>query len=106
MSYTIAELDEAIENDEAPWGGSWHEFEYMSTGVGVPGIGTAKVLESKGGGEGSGEERWFVFSVENADGTRIFKRHGWYASFVGSSFDGPTVEVKPVQKTITVWEKL
>lgn len=108
MSYTVKELDEAIEKN------SWYDFhdslwywgEDNVRSVDIPGIGQATLLEDHGGGEGSGEERWFVFKVVDKDGERIFRRNGAYYSFVGSEFDGPTDEVKAEQKLFTVWTKV
>lgn len=75
-------------------------------GADLPGIGWATILEDFGG-EGQGDQYWFVFQVEAEDGsTRIFRRNGWYASYSGGDYDGPTVEVKPVEKVVTVWEEL
>ena len=133
MSYTIGELDEAIENEEDEWGGSWHEFREAVDqthecrrdadgnflrdakgliirdplevpGAEIPGIGQA-VLVDDFGGEGQGDQYWFVFKVTNADGERFFRRNGYYASFHGGDYDGPTDEVVAREKTIKVWVK-
>lgn len=142
MSYTIEQLDTAVEEGvdagDDSWAG-WHELlDGLETtsqwvvvpegtpnahrfsggiwkslvplevpGVAIPGIGQAVLVEDHGGSEGSGEERWFVFEVTDPEGNkRIFRRDGYYASFDGSYFDGPTEEVKPVEKLVTVWEPL
>lgn len=133
MSYTVEELDNAIEDDENEWEGSWHEFReavdrthewrkddagnYARDGEGriiqdpldtpgaeIPGIGQA-VLVDDFGGEGQGDQYWFVFKVTNADGERHFRRNGFYASFHGGDYDGPTDEVVAKEKTIKVWVK-
>lgn len=139
MSYTVDELNTAIEEDtEERWEGNWYGFydraenthEYVKVpegtkgahsfdggktfekylpkaepGVEIPGLGRAHLVEDHGGGEGSGEERWFVFAVTDAGGNvRHFRRNGYYASFVGSNFDGPTEEVRSVEKLVSVWE--
>lgn len=122
MTYTIAELNEAVQDKGFSYlytsyqgqtrqctGGGWHELEealeHSSAKAVLPGIGTATIVESYGGGEGSGEERWFVFKVtDDAGDERTFRRNGYYASFIGSEFDGPTDQVAPAEKTITVWE--
>ena len=136
MSYTIGELDAAIE-DSTDWGGSWHEFlegagrksepikdangkwpvnpetgkkvykwrdlPADEQGAILPGIGRAVVVESFGG-EGQGDELWFVFKVYGEDGTtRLFRRNGWYQSFHGGEYDGPTDEVYEAEKTIKVY---
>lgn len=69
----------------------------------VPGLGTVTLVDSYGG-EGQGDSYWIVFQVDDGETKRVFKRDGWYASHDGSYLDGPTTEVKPVLKTITVWE--
>lgn len=138
MSYTIADLNKAIENEDSPWEGNWHEFreEVDSTqdlievpegtpgamhatwytpprwqkwvpkenpGAKIPGIGQAVIVD-RFGGEGKGDDYWFVFKVTDADGNeRLFRRNGWYASYDGGEYDGPTDEVKPQDKVITVW---
>lgn len=77
------------------------EIEYVE----FPGIGRIEMVESFGG-EGEGDQYWFVFKITDADGNvRFFRRNGWYASFNGGYYDGPTEEVKPAEKTITVWVK-
>lgn len=125
MSYTIKELDEAVQtgwngtythwktNEVTPYHAEgWHslieEIDYRDKSFELPDIGTVTLVESHGGGEGSGEERWIVFKVVSNPGTRIaeerlFRRNGYYASFHGSDFDGPTEEVQPTEKSITVW---
>lgn len=71
----------------------------------IPNIGRAVLVESRGG-EGQGDEYWFVFKIiDSSGGERLFKRLGWYASYDGGHYEGPTVEVRPVEKTITVWEE-
>lgn len=122
MSYTIRELNEAVtegfrysylntrqelvEYDVSGWGELVEALFWTdSANVELDGIGTITGIEDHGGGEGSGEERWFVFKVTDSAGEeRVFRRNGYYASFYGSDFDGPTEEVYPVQKTVTVWE--
>lgn len=120
--YTIKELDAAIENEETPWEGSWYEFEDAASssrqwvddewidqgfrGVDIPGIGRAELLEQYGG-EGQGDDLWQVFKVTDPEGNeRIFRRTGWYASYSGGDYDGPTEAVKGVEKVITVWQPI
>jgi hypothetical protein len=56
------------------------------------------------GGEGQGDDYWAVFKVTVDEVDRYFKRNGYHVSHDGSYFDGPTEEVRSVEKTITVWE--
>lgn len=56
------------------------------------------------GGEDQGADYWSVYSF--TDGTEVvfIKFEGWYASYEGSTYE-KFYEVKPVEKTITVFEK-
>ncbi|WNM66297.1 hypothetical protein SEA_CULVER_17 [Gordonia phage Culver] len=74
-------------------------------GVDIPGIGNAVLAESFGG-EGQGDKLWFVFKITDDTGeVRYFRKNGWYQSYSGGEYDGPTEEVEPAEKTITVWNK-
>ncbi|OHU63988.1 hypothetical protein [Mycobacteroides chelonae] len=110
MSYTIKELNKAIEDEENEWSGEWFEFgdqiEYGDSGVVIPGIGRATLVEQYGGA-GKGEDLWMIFKVTSLDGTeRHFRRSGYWASFVGGDYDGPTRELKATQKLMTVYEEI
>ncbi|AUE23528.1 hypothetical protein SEA_TONIANN_18 [Gordonia phage Toniann] len=75
------------------------------TGQEIPGVGIATLVEDFGG-EGQGDKLWFVFKITDANGgERYFRKSGWYQSYSGGEYDGPTVEVEPAEKTITVWNK-
>lgn len=54
------------------------------------------------GGEGQGDEYWYVFSVSDGKTKRHIKVDGWYASYDGGWYD-EWYEVFPKQKTVTVW---
>ncbi|ANA86183.1 hypothetical protein SEA_LOZINAK_19 [Gordonia phage Lozinak] len=87
----------------------WSPYVYRpldEPGVAIPGVGHAVMVEQHGG-EGQGDEYWYVFKItDDAGNERLFRRNGWYQSYDGGSYDGPTEEVKPVQKTITVFESV
>lgn len=93
----------------------WSEYHYGSKEeFVVPGIdGTIAVVDSEGGGEGSGEHMHIVFRVTHTDvhdlglpRPQFFKVDGFYASWDGSSWDGSELyEVHPVERTITFYEK-
>ncbi|OHU63987.1 hypothetical protein [Mycobacteroides chelonae] len=69
------------------------------------GFGHIEVVDSFGG-ESQGDQYWFVFKItDDNGGVRYFRRDGWYASFDGGYYDGPTNEVVEQEKTITVWVK-
>ncbi len=135
MTYTIEELEAAITNEDTSWEGSWGSLEYSADhtwefvrdeagqivrdgnnqavkrelppaeqGKELPGIGRVLVIDSYGG-EGQGEERWFVFKVTDTEGNeRIFRKDGYYASHYGTDWDGDVTEVEQVKKMIDVWE--
>lgn len=64
-------------------------------------------LEDQHGGQGQGDEYWFVLKVESASGTQYFKLDGWYSSYEGSNFeDSVPVEVKPIEVVKREWENL
>ena len=52
------------------------------------------------GGEGQGDHMHVVFRV----GDQLFKKSGYHVSHDGSYWDGPLEEVKPVKKTVVVYE--
>jgi hypothetical protein len=115
MTYSIADLNEAIENEESDWSGSWGEFldatQQTSEWREVP-EGTedavyfkySKVWQKRfeiepgvdlpGIGraayveqlQGRDEDVWFIFRVTDVDGEeRYFKRQGYYDSYEGLS---------------------
>lgn len=57
------------------------------------------------GGEGMGDQYWVVVKILAEDGSeRFFKRNGWYQSYSGGELDGPTIEVRPREKMVTLYE--
>lgn len=105
--YTAEEIDAAIdslqdEDSESYDDSSWGSMAYgdgpetlMLRGETVP---LVHVIQE--GGEGQGDEIWFVFRV----GTQLFRKEGYYASHYGSDWDGELYEVVEKQKTVTVYE--
>lgn len=85
------------------WSSISEAIEYGGNTLEIAGLGTVSHIESFGG-EGQGDQYWMVFKITDGDVSRTFKRDGWYASYDGGYLEGPTTEVKAVQKTITVWE--
>lgn len=126
VSYTIDDLNRAItkQYDEefdgdfeyyddagsSEWGNleediyTWRKDEEKTAEL--EGIGTVRLIESFGG-EGEGDNYYLIVSITDSDGgVRFFKRLGWYASYDGGHYEGPTVEVESKQKTITVYEQI
>lgn len=55
------------------------------------------------GGEDQGSDYWSVYSFSDGMQVVFIKFDGWYASYEGSTYE-KFFEVKPVEKTITVYE--
>lgn len=102
--YQVVDADYQGRKHENKTDGQWYGWVPLpNPGFTLPGIGRAVIVDEFGG-EGQGDQYWLVFKVTEADGTeRLFRRNGWYASYSGGEYDGPTEEVQPVQKTITVY---
>lgn len=79
--------------------GSWSE---ISDPVVVPGLGTVS-MEASFGGEGQGDDYWFVLKIEDGDDTVYVRQDGWYASHVGGEYDGEFSKVDAKEKTILVY---
>lgn len=63
----------------------------------------------KYGGEDQGSDYWFVVSITDGTDTQYFKYSGHYNSWEGTEwydFDDFLKEVKPEEKTITVYEAI
>lgn len=113
MSYTIEDLDTAIEDEEGAWEGSWHEFryalesgmEYVKVPPGTEGADTydgvtyEKYQKKTEPGvdipdigravlvdklDGRDSNVWFVIRVTDDTGqVRFFRRQGYYDSYGG-----------------------
>lgn len=44
--------------------------------------------------------------LDEAGDERLFRRNGWYASYSGGYFEGPTEEVAEAQQLITVYNPI
>ena len=94
---------------------SWHDFvEFLGVwavkkgepkpSITIPEVGRI-TLEKQHGGEGKGDEYWFVIRVENeGEPDRFFKQDGWYASYDGGYYDGDFHEVQVVEKVVAFYE--
>jgi len=77
-----------------------HENE--EAGVYIDGLGTVKYVEGETGGYGSSEDVWFVFSVDEES---LYRINGFYSSFDGVDWFGPTSieEVEAEEKVVIVY---
>lgn len=117
MSYSVEDLDSVMFGEFAipsrygwysytseDYGSMWHLFMGEEIDDVQTALGVISYVDSYGG-EGRGDDYWVVVKVTSEDGTeRYFRRNGWYASHYGGELDGPTVEVRPAQKVVTVYE--
>jgi len=91
--------DTDLEDNNSVWSAV---MEYEGKDYELDGY-SAKVVATYGG-EGQGDQYWVVISISDGETTRYFRRDGWYASYDGGYLDGPTSEVAPKEKVITVFE--
>jgi hypothetical protein len=73
----------------------WNEATVVETGYGV----VERVDTGTDYNDGR-EERTMIIKVDN----RYFKKVGYYDSWESSSWDGTLTEVRPREKTVTVYE--
>lgn len=69
----------------------------------IPGVGVIEVVEDEGG-EGQGDEYWFVLKITDGESVRFFRMDGYYASYDGGYYDGELKEVHPVERVVTFYE--
>ena len=85
--------------------GSWWELEAHNEGYPIPGLEGLKLeVLVEEGGEGSGYEIELVFTLSASGKTRYFKKYGHHISHDGTYWDGEFEEVRPQEKTVTVYE--
>ncbi len=121
--FTASELQEAIDEH---WGddyvkeaafGDYYEFwanygcnEACSKPFDLPGFGTVESVAWQGmhnevsGGYNGDYSVWKIYTVIKV-GERTFARFGEDDSWGGSTGLDSLIEVEPVQKIVTVWEK-
>lgn len=79
---------------------NWDELSYGES-YNIPGLGSVQYVASKSPAEGGGEDIWVVFQV----GDQLFKKYGYYMSYDEADWDGGLLEVKPVERQVTFYEK-
>jgi len=102
--YNDSEQEDFVKEEEYN-GDVWDAFyESIAWGDKTPLLASGKVKleEDHGGGEGDGEERFVVFSVNG----QYFEVVGYYASWDGTTWDDLTIyEVEPVQVQVTKFKR-
>ncbi|AMS02566.1 hypothetical protein BJD55_gp017 [Gordonia phage Yvonnetastic] len=78
---------------------AWSCLSYQTNPVEIEGLGEVCVEEDFD--EEFHTNRYLVVRVGSS---LHYKRCGWRASHDGSYLDGPTVQVRPLTKTVTYWE--
>lgn len=95
---TVEEIINLVENSEI----TVEDFAYCDIEKTLPNIGEWEEVDSYGG-EGQGDTWYSVKYFPKHD--VYIRTDGWYSSYVGVEFyDGYGKEVKPVEKTITVYQ--
>lgn len=84
----------------------WATWHSVSEPVEVVGLGTVTRVQSIGGGEGEGEHVHVVLQVVDRGEVRFFKQTGYYASYDGTTWDGPFEAVVPNRVMITEYVAL
>lgn len=104
VSSLLEDFFEEVQNEDIQGPESWYSVKYNeSMPCEVPGLGTLTYTEDYGG-EGQGDSYWVVFSLQDAETKRYFKKDGWYQSYAGGELDGDLQEVTPKAATVIVWE--
>lgn len=98
-NYTPAEIDTAVDENWEALSDGYGPSSLTIRGESVP----VKRLEGTPGREGGGEDIYVVIQV----GDQVFQKEGYYGSGYGEDWDGgePT-EVRAVEKTVTVYERV
>jgi hypothetical protein len=78
----------------------WYEVCDQTSWVKLPEF-NFKTVESYGG-EGQGDEYWFVIQVELSDRILHYKIEGYYQSYDGGYYESIR-QVTPKDKVITIW---
>lgn len=109
-NFGTTEILEALE-DHLEDGDGWHDFtEYVPGAdlgsrwrpltITIDGTDYTVTEIERTGGEGEGSRASVLIGI----GSQFFRKSGYYASHYGTDWDGDFTEVKPVVKTVTVFE--
>lgn len=102
MSYTVKELQEAIEETykQVSDNNVWTDFKWEEINeLDVPNFGKVE-FEDSFGGEGQGDDYWVVVKLDD----RYFRVDGYYSSWDGGELDGELEEVVPKEVKKIEWE--
>lgn len=66
----------------------------------------AEYVGGKPAEENGGSKIWAIIKVGEGPDAQYFKKYGCHISHDGTYWDGSLVEVKPAQKTVTVYDNL
>lgn len=94
--------------EELDWGsyGSYiNYYDSINRQYDVPGLGTVTIVDchsydSDKNYDGWSEDIWVVFDIQG----KLYRATGTYTSYSGDDWDDNLKLVKPVEKTITVFE--
>lgn len=101
--YIAAEVQAAIEQSIEAMGGDWGDFDDCGVQeITLRGETVEVHPVASYGGEGMGNDIWFVVRI----GDQLFEKDGYYASHYGTDWDGDFYEVKPAQKTVTIYKRV
>lgn len=76
--------------------------DYLYKSVVLESLGWELTMLDNYGGEGQGEQYWYVVKVSDGTTVRHIKVDGWYQSYAGGGYD-EWFEVFPKEKVITEW---
>lgn len=84
----------------------WDDEKFPRGGesITIPGLGVFKAVDYKVEfmAESGDADANVIFEFEG----NFYQKHGYLDSYEGGVWDGMLTQVKPVEKTITVWESL
>jgi len=111
VTYTAQQIKDAFEDafeadfedEDNGQNESWGNVSYGdgSGKIKIDGTEVAYELVTRFGGEGQGDETWFVLKI----GDQLFRMDGYYESDYGTDWDGDLYEVKSVVKEVTFYER-